>query len=74
MMRNIRIWMWQNNGKIHKAISYPDDGTLVIYDEHDNILIKWTGLTPAKIKKIEVILSTSGAKRIDKNGEPFTYL
>ena len=71
---NIKIWIWICNGRVYKAISRPGDGTLTIYDEHDNILIKRTGLTPAQIKKIEIVLSSSGAKRMDGHREPFTYL
>ena len=72
--KNVKIWIWLYNSKIVKAISRPEDGTLTIYDEHDNILIKRTGLTTAQIKKIEIALSTSGAKRVDGHREPFTYL
>ena len=72
--KNVKIWIWIYNGKMLKAISRPEDGTFTIYDEHDNILIKRTGLTVAQIKKIEVVISTSGAKRMDGHREPFTYL
>ena len=51
---SVKIWIWISNGRIYKAISRPIDGTLTIYDEHDNILIKRTGLSPAQIKKIEI--------------------
>jgi len=72
--KNVKVWMWVYNGKVIKAISCPEDGTFTIYDEHDNILIKRTGLTLAQIKKIEVTLSASGIKRMDGHREPFTYL
>ena len=75
IIKNAKIWIWVYNGRVMKAISQKETGTLTIYDEHDNILIKRTGLTPAQIKKIECVLSTSGAKRMDEHkGEPFTYL
>ena len=70
----VKIWIWISNGRIYKAISRPIDGTLTIYDAHDNILIKRTGLTPAQIRKIEISLSVSGATRMDGHREPFTYL
>jgi hypothetical protein len=57
-----------------KAISCTEDGTLIIYDEYDNILIKRTGLTPAQIKKIEILFATNGVSKIDGHSEPFTYL
>ena len=71
---NVKIWIWISNGRIYKAISRPIDGTLTIYDQYDNVLIKRTGLTPAQIKKIEIALSTAGARRMDGHREPFTYL
>ena len=71
---NMKIWIWIHNGRVLKAVARPGDGTFTIYDEHDTILIKRTGLTPAHIKKIEVALSSSGAKRVDGHREPFRYL
>jgi len=71
---NVKIWIWLHNGKIMKAISYPDEGTLTIYDDHDNILLKRTGLSLIQMKKIEIALSSLGAKQLTKNKEPFTYL
>jgi hypothetical protein len=71
---NVKIWIWLCNGRIFKAIARPAEGTLTIYDEYDNILVKRTGLTPAHMKQIECFLSASGAKRVDEHREPFTYL
>ena len=72
--KNVKIWIWLYNGKILKAVCHPKDGIFAIYDEHDKLLIKRTGLTLAQIKKIEVVLTTSGVKRMDGHREPFTYL
>jgi len=72
--RIVKIWIWLYNDRLLKAISCPEDGTLTIYDEYDNVLIKRTGLTPSQIKKIEVVLANNGGKRIDGHKEPFTYL
>jgi hypothetical protein len=72
--KNAKIWIWMHNGKILKAIAHPNEGIFAIYDEHDNLLIKRTGLTIAQIKKIEITMSTSGVKRVDGHREPFTYL
>ena len=74
MKKNMKIWIWQINGCIHKAVCCQEDGTITIYNEHDEILIKWTGLTPVHIQKIEKILMTSGAKKLNHDSEPFTYL
>lgn len=72
--KNAKIWIWVQNNKILKAISNQDTGTLTIYDEQDNILLRRTGLTKQQVKKIEIYLSNYRIKRIDENSEPFTYL
>jgi len=70
--KNVKIWIWVHNGRVMKAISRPEDGTLVIYDDHDCLLIKRTGLTRAQLRRIEVAFALAGAKRIDEQREPFT--
>ena len=72
--KNVKIWIWVQNNKLLKAISKQDTGTLTIYDEDDNILLRRTGLTKQQIKKIEICLSQYQVKRIDDQSEPFTYL
>ena len=57
-----------------KAISNKDTGTLTIYNENDEILLRRTGLTKQQVKKIEVYLANYGLKQVDENQEPFTYL
>jgi len=74
MKKNIKIWIWIQNNRLLKAISNQDTGTLTIYDERDNILLKRTGLTRQQVKKIEICLSNQRVKRIDDHREPFTYL
>jgi len=74
MKKNMKIWIWIQNNRLLKAISNQDTGTLTIYDEWDNILLKRTGLTRQQVKKIEIYLSNQQAKRIDDHREPFTYL
>jgi len=74
MNKNIKIWIWIQNNRLLKAISNQDTGTLTIYDERDNILLKRTGLTRQQAKKIEICLSKHGIKKIDDHREPITYL
>ena len=74
MMKNATVWLWVQNKRLLKAISNRNTGTLVIYDEHDNILLRRTGLTHQQVKKIEICLASSRVKKIDENQEPFTYL
>jgi len=35
--KNVNIWVWIQNGRVIKAISCVDSGTIKIYDENDNL-------------------------------------
>jgi hypothetical protein len=70
----VKIWIWVQNNRILKAISNQDAGTLTIYDEYDNIILRRTGLSKQQMKTIELIFSTYNLRRIDDRKEPFTYL
>lgn len=68
------IWIWLQNGKIYKAISNVDDGTICIYDEQDNLILKRSGLNRIQVKQIEHIIIKYGAKKLDQHAEPFKFL
>jgi hypothetical protein len=72
--KSVNIWIWLQNGKIIKAISSVDDGTIKIYDEHDNLILKRIGLTKFQVKKIENNILKYGAKRLNQHAEPFRFL
>lgn len=72
--KHAKIWIWVQNNKLLKAISNQETGTLTIYDEHDNIILRRTGLTKQQVKTIEIYLSNYQIKRLDDHREPFTYL
>ena len=72
--KDVKIWFWVQHDRILKAISYKDAGTLTIYDECDNIILRRTGLSKQQIKTIELIFATYNLKRIGDHEEPFTYL
>jgi len=68
------IWIWLQNGEIYKSISSPDDGTICIYDEHDRLILKRTGLTKLQVKQIEDNIMRYGAKKLSASAEPFRFL
>ena len=72
--KNINIWIWLQNDRLIKAISCSDDGTLKIYDEDDNLILKRTGLNQRQVKVIEKQILRYGAKKLDKHEEPFKFL
>jgi hypothetical protein len=73
-LKNVNIWMWIQNGKIIKAISCVEDGTLKVFDENDNIILKRTGLNKFQVKQIENSIIKYGAKKLSPHTEPFRYL
>jgi hypothetical protein len=73
-IKDIKIWIWVQHDRILKAISNKEAGTLTIYDEYDNIILRRTGLSKQQIKTIELVFATYNLKRIGDHKEPFTYL
>lgn len=71
---NINIWIWLQNNKLVKAILNKIEGTIRIYDEDDNLILKRTGLNKFQIKQIEICIIKYGAKKLDKHAEPFKFL
>jgi hypothetical protein len=72
--KSANIWIWLQNGEIIKAISSVNDGTIKIYDENDNLILKLIGLTKFQVKKIENSILKYGAKRLNQHAEPFRFL
>lgn len=72
--KNVNIWIWLQNDKIIKAISSAEDGTVKIYDENDDLIMKRTGLTRFQVKQVEINFLRYGAKKLDKHAEPFKFL
>jgi hypothetical protein len=72
--KGIKIWIWVQNNRILKAISNRESGTISIYDEYDNILLRRTGLSRQQVKTIELIFATYALNKIRDHKEPFTYL
>lgn len=72
--RHQNIWIWLQNSKVMKAVLDLDNGTVKIYDEEDNLILKRTGLNKIQIKQIENYILQYGAKKLDKNAEPFKFL
>ena len=72
--KNMNIWIWLQNGRLVKAVSCADEGTLRIYDEEDNLILKRTGLNQRQVKVIEKQIIRFGAKKLDKHAEPFKFL
>lgn len=72
--QNVHIWIWLQNNKLTKAILNSDEGTIRIYDEEDNLILKRTGLNKNQLKQIEICIIKYGAKKLDKHAEPFKFL
>ena len=72
--KDVKIWIWVQHNRILKAILNKEAGTLTIYDECDNIILRRTGLSKQQVKTFELIFTAYNLKRIDDHKEPFTYL
>ena len=68
------IWIWLQNGKILKAISNVEQGTVRIYDEDDKLILKRTGLNKLQVKQIEKNILRYGAKKLNTHAEPYKFL
>lgn len=68
------IWIWLQNNRVMKAILDIDEGTVKIYDDKDNLILKRTGLNKVQIKQVEHYILQYGAKKLSKNAEPFKFL
>jgi len=73
-MRQTCIWIWLQDGKIFKAITCSEEGSIRIYDENDNLLLRRTGLSRYQVKQIEENILRYGARKLNKNAEPFRFL
>ena len=71
---NETIWIWLQNDKIMKAVLCIETGTIRIYDEEDNLILKRTGLNRLLIKQIENTIIKYGAKKLSQHAEPFKFL
>ena len=71
--KNVNIWVWIQNGRVIKAISCVDSGTIKIYDEYDNLILKRNGLTRIQVKQIEDNILRYGAKKLNQHIGPFRY-
>jgi hypothetical protein len=72
--KNARIWIWMEDHELHKAVYYPANRTLIIYNEQDAVILKHTGVAIKQLPSLEAMFFHFGAKRIDGQKEPFTYL
>ena len=73
-IRHQNIWIWLQNNRVMKAILDIDEGTVKIYDDKDNLILKRTGLNKVQIKQVEHYILQYGAKKLSKNAEPFKFL
>jgi small nuclear ribonucleoprotein (snRNP)-like protein len=72
--KNVNIWIWLQNGRLIKAILSSDDGTIKIYDENNNLILRRTGLNKFQVKQIEITIRKYGAKRLSNHAESFEFL
>jgi hypothetical protein len=72
--KNARIWIWLQETELYKAVYNPNNQTLVVTNERDEIVLRRTGITQEQLTQLEVLFLSLGAKRMDGHQEPFTIL
>jgi hypothetical protein len=72
--KNTRVWIWMEEYAVQKAVYNPGNRTLIVYNEQDEIILKRTGISLKQLPSLEALFFHFGAKRIDGQKEPFTYL
>ena len=64
--KKTNIWIWLQNGKLFKAISNTETGTITIYDENNRQILKREGLSRLQVREIEINLIKYGAKKLNE--------
>ena len=72
--KKTNIWIWLQNGKLFKAISNTETGTITIYDENNRQILKREGLSRLQVREIEINLIKYGAKKLNEQTKPFEFL
>ena len=69
-----QIWIWMQHNKLRKAKFDPHDHCFTMYNENDELLLQRKRIPLDEMKTIEQSLQKKGAKRIDKQTQPFIYI
>jgi hypothetical protein len=72
--KNERIWIWQQDCELYKAVYNPTNRTFLVSNERDEIILRYTGITAEQLTRLEALFKHIGAKHLDGHTEPFTYL
>ena len=72
--KNKRIWVWLHNSDVYKAVYDSMACTFVVYTEHDEVILKFIGVTDDQLIQIEYLFEKIGAKHLENRLEPFIYL
>lgn len=70
----IQVWVWLFDHAMYKAVYHEYGSTLAVYDEQDEIIVRYIGLTSQQIEEMRSLFQAMGAKRLDHQKVPFTYL
>jgi hypothetical protein len=68
------IWVWLQDYVVYKAVYNYLDNTFLLLNEHDEIILKYTGITTEQIKRLTLLFCNIGAKPLNKQKDPFIYL
>jgi len=72
--KNQRIWIWQHDAELYKAVYNPAERTFLVSNERDETILRYKGITAEQLARLETLFLQCGAKHLDGHKEPFTYL
>jgi hypothetical protein len=72
--KNQHVWVWFQDSELYKAVYRSTDSTLIVFNENDEIILTYTGITAEQLQELETLFARIGAKHLDNRTEPFTYL
>lgn len=69
-----RIWIWVQDSVLYKARYRSADRSLIVYNDQDEAILTYTGVSTEQLMQLEKMFVRVGAKQLPNRTEPFTYL
>ena len=68
------IWVWMHDSLFYKAMYRPKDCSFIVYNDQDEVILRYIGVTPEQFKQLQTMFVRIGAKQLPNQAAPFTYL
>ncbi|MBN1861882.1 MAG: hypothetical protein JW840_10540 [Candidatus Thermoplasmatota archaeon] len=68
------IWVWVQDSLLYKAVYRLKDCSFIVYNDQDEVILRYTGVTPEQLEQLQRMFVRIGAKQLPNQAAPFTYL